>query len=139
MFSACFRTSWGSSCLCDIQGHLDFILEQDLGLIVEVLKPRYWRSEGRRMGSLRPAWATKLKSEKICQLLITQMLIDVCLYLLSKPLAIVTCVSTYALEHPRPTEQEAPAVYVVSENSKMDELQECCEICHFRQTLAQVN
>lgn len=51
----------------------------------------------------------------------------------------VTCVSTCALEHPRPTQQEAPTVFIVSENSKMDELQECCEICPFRQTLAQVN
>lgn len=66
MFSACFRTAWGSSCPCDIQGHLDFILKQDLGVIVEAHKPRYWRSEGRRMESLRAAWATKLKSENIC-------------------------------------------------------------------------
>lgn len=77
------------------------------------------------MESLRPALATKLKSESFATADYTD--VDrLCLYLLSKPLAMVTCVSSYALEHPGPTEQ---AVFIVSENSKMDELQECCKIC----------
>lgn len=88
----------------------------------------------------RPVWVTELNFKKICQLLITHISINVCLYLLSKPLALAPCVSPIHLNTLILLSRRLLSVLItVPKNGKMVESQGCCEICSVRQTPNEVN